>query len=130
MAPAVYLELQDLLAGFQCPCVMDVKVGLRTYLEEELAKAREKPKLRKVSSTTAIHGFASPVDELTQSILDDKVVVLDVLRPLLEFGARYRLDARAVSAFDWGSNPRRLNASLSQKLTHTRAQFVCHADLW
>ncbi|CAN8031227.1 unnamed protein product, partial [Ixodes persulcatus] len=44
---AVYLELQDLLAGFQCPCVMDVKVGLRTYLEEELAKAREKPKLRK-----------------------------------------------------------------------------------
>ncbi|KAK8768558.1 hypothetical protein V5799_014978 [Amblyomma americanum] len=26
---------------------MDVKVGLRTYLEEELAKAREKPKLRK-----------------------------------------------------------------------------------
>ncbi|KAG0411181.1 hypothetical protein HPB47_011685 [Ixodes persulcatus] len=44
---SVYLELQDLLAGFQCPCVMDVKVGLRTYLEEELAKAREKPKLRK-----------------------------------------------------------------------------------
>ncbi|XP_064484861.1 inositol-trisphosphate 3-kinase A-like isoform X2 [Ornithodoros turicata] len=44
---AVYLELEDLLAGFQGPCVMDVKVGLRTYLEEELAKAREKPKLRK-----------------------------------------------------------------------------------
>lgn len=44
---STYLELQDLLAGFQCPCVMDVKVGLRTYLEEELAKAREKPKLRK-----------------------------------------------------------------------------------
>ncbi|KAH9375481.1 hypothetical protein HPB48_012924 [Haemaphysalis longicornis] len=37
-----YLELQDLLAGFQCPCVMDVKIGLRTYLEEELAKARER----------------------------------------------------------------------------------------
>lgn len=27
---------------------MDCKVGVRTYLEEELAKAKEKPKLRKV----------------------------------------------------------------------------------
>ena len=26
---------------------MDCKIGIRTYLEEELAKAREKPKLRK-----------------------------------------------------------------------------------
>ena len=29
------------------PCIMDCKIGIRTYLEEELAKAREKPKLRK-----------------------------------------------------------------------------------
>lgn len=28
---------------------MDCKIGVRTYLEEELAKAKEKPKLRKVS---------------------------------------------------------------------------------
>lgn len=42
-----FLELEDLLAKFESPCVMDVKIGLRTYLEEELIKAREKPKLRK-----------------------------------------------------------------------------------
>ncbi|XP_076357707.1 inositol-trisphosphate 3-kinase A-like isoform X2 [Tachypleus tridentatus] len=43
----IYLELQDLLAGFDRACVMDVKIGIRTYLEEELAKAKEEPKLRK-----------------------------------------------------------------------------------
>ncbi|KAF2349431.1 Inositol polyphosphate kinase, partial [Trinorchestia longiramus] len=42
-----YLELQDLLSDFTAPCVMDIKMGVRTYLEEELAKARVKPKLRK-----------------------------------------------------------------------------------
>ncbi|CAG0878658.1 unnamed protein product [Darwinula stevensoni] len=42
-----YLVLQDLLAGFTNPCVMDCKIGVRTYLEEELAKAKEKGKLRK-----------------------------------------------------------------------------------
>lgn len=44
---AMYLQLQDLLGEFTNPCVMDCKVGVRTYLEEELAKAKEKPKLRK-----------------------------------------------------------------------------------
>lgn len=43
----VYLQLQDLLSDFHQPCVMDCKVGVRTYLEEELSKAKEKPKLRK-----------------------------------------------------------------------------------
>lgn len=43
-----YLQLQDLLSDFTAPCVMDIKMGVRTYLEEELAKARVKPKLRKV----------------------------------------------------------------------------------
>ncbi|XP_053982740.1 uncharacterized protein LOC128878506 [Hylaeus volcanicus] len=42
-----YLELQDLLGDFEHPCVMDCKVGVRTYLESELAKAKERPKLRK-----------------------------------------------------------------------------------
>ncbi|XP_061166291.1 inositol-trisphosphate 3-kinase B-like isoform X1 [Saccostrea echinata] len=42
-----YLQLQDLLCEFDSPCVMDIKMGTRTYLEEELEKAREKPKLRK-----------------------------------------------------------------------------------
>ena len=44
-----YLQLQDLLSEFESPCVMDCKIGVRTYLEEELAKAKDKPKLRKVS---------------------------------------------------------------------------------
>ncbi|KAG8297428.1 hypothetical protein J6590_036217 [Homalodisca vitripennis] len=44
---ASYLQLQDLLGEFTNPCVMDCKIGVRTYLEEELAKAKEKPKLRK-----------------------------------------------------------------------------------
>ncbi|KAL0828944.1 hypothetical protein ABMA28_003838 [Loxostege sticticalis] len=43
----LYLQLQDLLSDFDCPCVMDCKIGVRTYLEEELAKAKEKTKLRK-----------------------------------------------------------------------------------
>jgi len=43
----VYLQLQDLLSDYVQPCVMDCKVGVRTYLEEELSKAKEKPKLRK-----------------------------------------------------------------------------------
>ncbi|XP_060030996.1 inositol-trisphosphate 3-kinase A [Erinaceus europaeus] len=42
-----YLQLQDLLHGFDGPCVLDCKMGVRTYLEEELTKARERPKLRK-----------------------------------------------------------------------------------
>lgn len=42
-----YLQLQDLLGDFVSPCVMDCKIGVRTYLEEELAKAKEKQKLRK-----------------------------------------------------------------------------------
>jgi len=45
-----YLQLQDLLSDFTSPAVMDCKVGVRTYLEEELAKAKENPKLRKVST--------------------------------------------------------------------------------
>ncbi|XP_023221640.1 inositol-trisphosphate 3-kinase B-like [Centruroides sculpturatus] len=52
---SVYLELQDLLAGYQNPCVMDVKVGIRTYLEDELAKAKEKSKLRKDMYEKMIH---------------------------------------------------------------------------
>ncbi|KAL4237721.1 hypothetical protein ACF0H5_002435 [Mactra antiquata] len=41
-----YIQLQDLLCDFEAPCVMDIKMGCRTYLEEELSKAREKPTLR------------------------------------------------------------------------------------
>ncbi|KAK3593426.1 hypothetical protein CHS0354_020185 [Potamilus streckersoni] len=42
-----YLQLQDLLCEFDEPSVMDIKMGVRSYLEEELIKARQKPTLRK-----------------------------------------------------------------------------------
>ena len=48
-----YIEMQDLLCEFDSPCVMDVKIGTRTYLEQELMKARKTPELRKVSSVCA-----------------------------------------------------------------------------
>ncbi|XP_063691686.1 inositol-trisphosphate 3-kinase A-like isoform X2 [Bolinopsis microptera] len=42
-----YVKLQDLLAEFDNPSVCDIKMGTRTYLEEELIKAREKLTMRK-----------------------------------------------------------------------------------
>ena len=56
---AMYLQLQDLLGDFTSPCVMDCKIGVRTYLEEELAKAKEKPKLRKVR-TGVVNDLVTP----------------------------------------------------------------------
>jgi hypothetical protein len=55
----MYLQLQDLLGDFTSPCVLDCKIGVRTYLEEELAKAKEKPKLRKVR-TTVVNDLVRP----------------------------------------------------------------------
>lgn len=52
-----YLQLQDLLGDFVSPCVMDCKIGVRTYLEEELAKAKEKPKLRKVCTYMPLSNY-------------------------------------------------------------------------
>lgn len=43
-----YCELENLLHGFNCPSVMDCKIGVRTYLEDELVKAEKSPTPRKV----------------------------------------------------------------------------------
>ncbi|KAK6295241.1 hypothetical protein J4Q44_G00344670 [Coregonus suidteri] len=42
-----YNQMDDLLSEFDLPCVMDCKMGVRTYLEEELTKARKNSSLRK-----------------------------------------------------------------------------------
>ncbi|OWA52189.1 Inositol-trisphosphate 3-kinase B [Hypsibius exemplaris] len=42
-----YIEMRDLLTGFDTAVsVMDCKLGIRTYLEEELTKAKAKPTMR------------------------------------------------------------------------------------
>ncbi|XP_010737481.3 inositol-trisphosphate 3-kinase B-like [Larimichthys crocea] len=41
-----YIRLEDLLSGLRKPVIMDCKMGVRTYQEEELTKARVKEVLR------------------------------------------------------------------------------------
>lgn len=43
-----YIEMEDLLASFAEPCIMDCKIGVRTYLEEDLEKSERDPKPRAV----------------------------------------------------------------------------------
>ncbi|XP_037675606.1 LOW QUALITY PROTEIN: inositol-trisphosphate 3-kinase C [Choloepus didactylus] len=40
-------QMEDLLADFEGPSIMDCKMGSRTYLEEELVKVRDRPRPRK-----------------------------------------------------------------------------------
>uniref|UniRef100_A0A3Q4M3V6 Kinase n=1 Tax=Neolamprologus brichardi TaxID=32507 RepID=A0A3Q4M3V6_NEOBR len=41
-----YIRLEDLLSGLKRPVIMDCKMGVRTYQEDELVKARVKAPLR------------------------------------------------------------------------------------
>ncbi|TNN40150.1 Inositol-trisphosphate 3-kinase B [Liparis tanakae] len=41
-----YIRLEDLLSGLRKPVIMDCKMGVRTYQEEELIKGRNKATLR------------------------------------------------------------------------------------
>lgn len=40
--------MEDLLASFTDPCIMDCKMGVRTYLEEDLDKSERDPEPRTV----------------------------------------------------------------------------------
>nr|XP_057935243.1 inositol-trisphosphate 3-kinase Cb [Doryrhamphus excisus] len=63
-----YNLMDDLLADFDSPSIMDCKMGSRTYLEEELMKARERPRLRKdmYEKMVAVDPGAPTVQERAQ----------------------------------------------------------------
>ena len=43
-----FIEMEDLLASFHEPCIMDCKIGVRTYLEADLDKSERDPEPRAV----------------------------------------------------------------------------------
>ncbi|XP_070179491.1 inositol-trisphosphate 3-kinase A-like isoform X2 [Littorina saxatilis] len=67
-----YVRLQDLLCEFSSPCVMDIKMGVRTYLEEELEKARKNPTPRNdlYQKMVSIDPEAPSEDEKENSAID------------------------------------------------------------
>ncbi|KAG7470610.1 hypothetical protein MATL_G00115610 [Megalops atlanticus] len=67
-----YNLMDDLLADFDSPSIMDCKMGSRTYLEEELVKARERPRLRKdmYEKMVAVDpGAPTPEEHAQQAVL-------------------------------------------------------------
>ena len=47
-----FIEMEDLLSSFREPCIMDCKIGVRTYLEEDLEKSERDPEPRAVREKT------------------------------------------------------------------------------
>ena len=91
------LELQDLTAGFECPCVMDVKIGTRTFLEDEVSNPKVRAdllaKMDKLDSGAATAAERASVSTAPSAPL---------ARPLAPPPARCGLRARPPRA-----NPRR-----------------------
>uniref|UniRef100_A0A673AET6 Kinase n=1 Tax=Sphaeramia orbicularis TaxID=375764 RepID=A0A673AET6_9TELE len=63
-----YNMMDNLLTSFNTPAIMDCKIGSRTYLEEELQLARERPQPRKdmYEKMVAVDPEAPTVQEHTQ----------------------------------------------------------------
>uniref|UniRef100_A0A0A1X581 Kinase n=1 Tax=Zeugodacus cucurbitae TaxID=28588 RepID=A0A0A1X581_ZEUCU len=62
-----FIELQDLLTGFKDPCVMDIKMGCRTFLESEVTNTTLRPDLYK--KMVAVDPLApTPEEESAQAI--------------------------------------------------------------
>lgn len=49
-----FIELQDLLDGFEDPQVMDIKLGVRTFLESEVQNTTARQDLYKKVSTKQV----------------------------------------------------------------------------
>jgi len=57
----LFIELEDLLSGFNDPCVMDIKMGTRTFLESEVSRTAARPDLyQKVTTAFFLHAIFSP----------------------------------------------------------------------
>nr|KAG5712416.1 hypothetical protein BaRGS_023995 [Batillaria attramentaria] len=113
-----YVQLQDLLCEFTSPCVMDIKMGVRTYLEEELEKARKKPTLRKdlYQKMISVDATAPTVEEQQQEA---------VTKPRY---MRFRDDMSSTSSLGFRIEGIKTNAGSSKDYKDTRSrESVCTA---
>nr|KAG5699766.1 hypothetical protein BaRGS_014182 [Batillaria attramentaria] len=113
-----YVQLQDLLCEFTSPCVMDIKMGVRTYLEEELEKARKKPTLRKdlYQKMISVDATAPTEEEQQQEA---------VTKPRY---MRFRDDMSSTSSLGFRIEGIKTNAGSSKDYKDTRSrESVCTA---
>ncbi|KAK7487175.1 hypothetical protein BaRGS_00021670 [Batillaria attramentaria] len=113
-----YVQLQDLLCKFTSPCVMDIKMGVRTYLEEELEKARKKPTLRKdlYQKMISVDATAPTEEEQQQEA---------VTKPRY---MRFRDDMSSTSSLGFRIEGIKTNAGSSKDYKDTRSrESVCTA---